>query len=150
MKLQVLAAVAMFGASMALSAKAADPAVPSPVLQVIRLKPGESKRIELALPFGGVDFRPAGKSGRDFMYVETLPKATGGSPTAKGNPIKQDEKKSFELSPGVRLTWVADRPEIDFRAGDAAKAGTTDIKVQYQAFGGGNFFGGYRVIVETK
>lgn len=147
MTYRVAAVLAAVGGVVAPPATGED--APSPILQVVRLKPGESKRVELALPFGGVGFRPGGASGRDFLYLETLPKAEGGARTAKGKPIEHDDKKAFDLT-GVRLAWVADRPEFEFRADEGAKAGTTDVKARYESFGGGSFTSGYRVVVEAK
>jgi hypothetical protein len=121
-----------------------------PLLQVVRLKPGESKRVELALPYGGVEFRPREKSGRDFLYLETIPKAEGGAQTAKGKSIEHDEKFVFELAPGVRLAWIRDRPEIELRAEPNAAEGTSDVKLRYESFGGGTYVSGFRVIVEAK
>ena len=97
MTYRVAAVLAAVGGVVAPPATGED--APSPILQVVRLKPGESKRVELALPFGGVGFRPGGASGRDFLYLETLPKAEGGARTAKGKPIEHDDKKAFDLGP---------------------------------------------------
>jgi hypothetical protein len=145
--------IAVVATLMGLASDAADgqeAKEPSPVLQVVRLKAGETRRVELALPFGGVEFRTGGRTGRDFLYLETLPKATGGAQTAKGTSIKHDDKYVFEVGPGVKVGWVEDRPEIEFRAEEGAKAGTRDVKLRYESFGGGTFVGGFRVIVEEK
>jgi hypothetical protein len=118
------------------------------LLHVVRLKPGEAKRVELALPYGVVGFKPSGASGRDLMSVEVLPAAKGAL-TAKGTPVKRAKRGLYRLAPGVELVWVADRPEIEFRAGKDAKAGAIDVRVRYESFGGGEFVGGFRVIVEA-
>ncbi len=150
MKCQVVLVFATILGLLTASASADDGQFTGPVLQVIRLKPGESKRIELALPFGRVQFRPGGASGRTFLYLETLPMAEGGVVPAKGKSINHDVNKVYELTTGVRLAWVADRPEIEVRADAGAKSGTTDVKLRYETFGGGTYVSGYRVVVESK
>jgi hypothetical protein len=131
-----------------MAAAAQEAKSPGVVLQVVRLKPGEAKRVELALPYGVVDFRPSGRSGRDFFSVAILPAAKGGL-TAKGEPVKADKKGLFRLPPAVELVWVEDRPEVEFRAGKDAKAGAIDVRVLYESFGGGDYVGGFRVVVEA-
>ena len=122
---------------------------PGLVLQVVRLKPGEAKRVELALPYEMTPIRPSGKSGRDSLFVNILLDARGGS-TAKGEPVKNDGKGVFRLPAGVELVWVEDRPEVEFRAGENAKHAATNVRLRYESFGGGDFVIGFRVVVETK
>jgi hypothetical protein len=122
---------------------------PGLLLQVVCLKPGEAKRVELALPYEMAPIRPSGKSGRDSLFVNILLDAKGGS-TAKGEPVKNEGKGVFRLPDGVELVWVEDRPEVEFRAGDSAKTTATNVRVRYESFAGGDFVIGFRVVVEAK
>ena len=122
---------------------------PGLVLQVVRLKPGEAKRVELALPYEMTPIRPSGKSGRDSLFVNILVDAKGSS-TATGESVKNDGKGVFRLPAGVELVWVDDRPEIAFRADENAKAVATNLRVRYASFGGGDSVIGFRVVVEAK
>jgi len=119
------------------------------LLQVVHLKPGESKRVELALPYEMAPIRPSGKSGRDSLFVNIVLDAKSSS-TAKGEPVKSVGNGIFRLPAGVELVWVEDRPEIEFRAEKSAKAAATNLRVRYQSFAGGDFVIGFRVVVEVK
>lgn len=58
------------------------------ILQVVRLKPGAARQVELALTDAPL-FRPAGKPGRDMLRVDVLPgapkKASLIAPESKDN-----------------------------------------------------------------
>jgi hypothetical protein len=122
---------------------------PRLLLQVIRLKPGEAKRVELALPYDGTAIRPSGKSGRDSLFVYVFwRQARDGA--VKEEPVKDDGKGVFRLPAGVEVVWVKDRAEVELRAGANARAVATDVRVVYQSFGGGPFVSPFRVIVEAR
>jgi hypothetical protein len=115
---------------------------PMPALQVIRVKAGEMKSVELALGKPGYEFRPKGKSGRDFLDVSVLT-TTGFE--VKETPVKVKDNSRYEVTPDLTVIWSKDKPELEFHA---MKKGTTDLKIVYRTFGGGDHVAGFRVIVE--
>src|SRR5262245_48868371 len=122
---------------------------PGLLLHVVRLRPGDSKRVELGLPYEAMSpIRPSGKSGRDSLFVNLVLDARSSS-TAKGKPVENDGKGVFRLPAGVELVWVENRPEIEFRAAPSAKAAATNLRGLYHSFAGGDFVIGFRVVVEV-
>lgn len=123
----------------------ADDRWPQPVLQVVRLKPGESRALELALPAG--EFRPWGKSGRDGLGVARFPR-----PGEKVEYVRPTEQGGYDLGDGLSVVWEKGRPGITVRAAKDAKPGTTDVRVTYTQFtvGSGEHLFGLRVVVEGK
>jgi hypothetical protein len=101
----------MIGCVSACVAAAQEPA--SPILQVIRLKPGESRFIELATDDG---FRPAAKSGRSTFVVHLLSTVKDGKPKpvfAEQPSAGEDFKAAaHKIADGVELRWHADKPGI--------------------------------------
>jgi len=120
---------------------------PQLVLQVVRLKPGETKAIELALP--DRDFRLAGRSGRDLFYVHLFPKPGG---NGEFTPVEHqgEETEPYHLAPGLELKWGQEQPGVELRAGKDAKAGTIDLRVTYASFAGGRHVAGFRVVIAAK
>ena len=115
---------------------------PMPALQVIRVKPGEMKSVELALGKPGYEFRPKSRSARDFLDVSLLT-TTGFE--VKETPVKVKDNSRYEVTPDLTVIWSKDKPELEFHA---MKKGTTDLKIVYRTFGGGDHVAGFRVIVE--
>ena len=118
-----------------------------PVLSVIRLKPGQSKSIEVAI--SRAEFRPANKSGRDFLEINTIAhdmeyKKTKVPPETDNNRFTG----RYLVTPELIVVWSKDKPELEFHAGKDAKKGGTDIQFYYRSFGGGTHAGGFRVVVE--
>jgi hypothetical protein len=116
-----------------------------PAFQVIRIKPGETKSVELALGKPGYEFRPQGRSGRDFLYVSVL---TQGATEVKETPLKVKDNSRYEVTPDFTVVWSTDKPEVEFHAAKEMKKGTTDLRIMYRTFGGGDHVAGFRVIVE--
>jgi hypothetical protein len=113
---------------------------PELILTVVRLKPGEAKKVELALPYN--DFRPGGQAGRDSLGVALLPR--------KGAAFEartEVGKKAFAVSPGLEVVWVEGRPEVEFRADRDARPGMIDLRVTYESFAGGAHVAGFRVVI---
>src|SRR5262245_49455009 len=122
---------------------------PAPLLlQIIRLKPGESRFIELAAADG---FRPAGKSGRSDLHVHLLSILENGKPKSvfpeKPRAGEEFKAASHKIADGVELRWSADKPGIELRADAAAAASTCDVRVTYWNFGGKGHVAGWRVVV---
>jgi hypothetical protein len=136
----------LIGSSTAGEAVAQEPA--PLLLQVIHLKPGESRFIELAF---GEGFRPAGQSGRSDLFVHLLSTLENGKP----KPVaaeKAVEGEHFKAAPhkiadGVELRWSANKPGIELRADTAAPASTCDVRVTYNNFGGKGHVAAWRVVV---
>ena len=133
--------------AVALLTPAADP---SPVLQVVRVKPGEMKSVELALGKSGINFRPKGVSGRDFLDLSVVTVVDG---VVKETEISKESKGSsftgrYLVTPDFTVVWSKDKPELEFHAGKDMKKGTTDLRIVYRSFGGGDFIAGFLVIVE--
>jgi hypothetical protein len=125
-------------------------AEPSPALQVVRLKPGEMKSVELALDKPGIQFRPKGVSGRDFLDVNVITVVDGG---IKETPVKKEVKDNhftgrYPVTDDFTVVWSKEKPELEFHAGKDMKKGTTDLRIVYRSFGGGDHVAGFRVIVE--
>jgi len=121
---------------------------PQLALQVVRLRPGETKVIEFALPGG--DFRLAGRSGRDLFYVHLFPKPGGNGEFV---PVEREgqETEPYPVAPGLELRWSQEKPGVDLRAAKGAKPGTIDLRVTYASFGaGGRHFAGLRVVIADK
>jgi hypothetical protein len=136
--LRSLAAVVLLSSSLS----AADP---SPVLQVVRLKPGEMKSVELALGKTGAEFRPKGRSGRDFLDLNVVTTIEGGG-GVKETPVRGDGR--YLVTPDFTVVWSQDKPELEFHAGKDMKKGTTDLRIVYRSFGSGEHVGGFRIVVE--
>ncbi len=118
---------------------------PQLVLQIVRLRPGETKFIELALP--GAEFRLAGRSGRDLLYVHLFPKPGG---NGEFTPVEHEgeETEPYHVAPGLELRWSREKPGVELRAGKDARSGTIDLRVTYASFaGGGSHFAGLRVVI---
>ena len=152
---QTTAVVSTIALSFALASSsfAAEQEVTKSLLQVIRLKAGEHRFIEVALPHG--EFRPAGKSGRSDFAVQLFP----GPPDGKFIPIVQDkptESEFFKATPyriaeGVTLRWSENKPGIELQASQNAPLGTQDIRVTYTNFGfEGPHAIGFRIIIESE
>jgi hypothetical protein len=107
------------------------------------VKPGETKSVELALGKPGYEFRPKGRSARDFLDVSVL---TQGVTEVKETPVKVKDNSRYEVTPDFTVVWSTDKPEVEFHAG--MKKGTTDLRIVYRSFGGGDHVAGFRVIVE--
>jgi hypothetical protein len=118
------------------------------LLQVIRLKPGESRFIELGIAGG---FRPAAKSGRSDLAVHLL------STLEDGNPKRVPAEKAvagehFKAAPhrireGVELLWSAEKPGIEIRVDPSAPAGACDVRISYYNFGSKEHAAAFQVIV---
>lgn len=120
---------------------------PKPVLQVIRLKQGESKTVELAL--SGAKFQPVSYTSRDSLELSVLPPEREGKPTIIPRESKDNRFTGrYLVSPDFTFVWSKEKPELEFQAGKDMKKGTTDLKIYYHSFGGGNHIIGFRVIVE--
>jgi hypothetical protein len=127
------------------------------LLQVIRLKPGETRAVELATADARDQgacgqFRPFGNH-RYSLGVEVLPGRLSGK---KPTPVKAESKEGrptgrYVVSADFVVVWAADRPAVEFQAGKAAGPSTTDLRL---AFDGirvpGEFVAGFRVVVETS
>jgi len=136
--LRSLAIVVLFASGVS----AADP-----ILQVVRVKPGEVKSVEVAIGKPGCEFRPHGKRGRDFLDLNALtPGATAFE--IKETPVKVKDNSRYEVTPDFTVVWSTDKPELEFHAGKEMKKGTTDLRIVYRSFGGGEHIGGFRMIVE--
>jgi hypothetical protein len=118
------------------------------LLQVVRLKPGESRFIELGVAGG---FRPAAKSGRSDLSVHLLSTLEDGKP----KPVvaeKATAGEHFKAAPhrireGVELRWSAEKPGIEFRVDPSAPAGACDVRVGYYNFGSKEHAAAFQVIV---
>jgi hypothetical protein len=124
---------------------------PSPVLQVVRVKPGEMKSVEMALGKPGAEFRPQGRHGRDGITVSGLMPVEGGG--IKETPVQGEVKENhftgrYLVTDDFTVVWSKEKPELEFHAGKDMKKGTTDLRIVYQSFGGGEHVAGFRVIVE--
>jgi hypothetical protein len=131
--------------AVALLAPAADP-----VHQVIRLKPGEMKSVELALGKPGIQFRSKGVSGRDFLDVNVITAVDGGiKETAIRGEVKGNHFTGrYLVTDDFIVVWSKEKPELEFHAGKEMKKGTTDLRIVYRSFGGGDHVAGFRVVVE--
>jgi hypothetical protein len=132
---------------------AADEAAPRLALQVVRLKPGESKFVEVALP--SEDFRPAGRSGRSDLAVDRFPAPGQGGAYVPVELRKTAGKEFWKAGPhrlanGVEVCWSEDRPGVLFRSGKAAQPGHHDIRVRYTNFGGKEHMLGFRVVISAE
>src|ERR1700723_2359006 len=98
--LRSLAVVVLFASS----ASAADPA-----LYVVRVKPGETKSVELALR--RQEFPPQGKLGRSFLDLSVL---TPGDNDVKEMPVKVKDNNRYDVTPDFTVVWSRDKPELEF------------------------------------
>jgi hypothetical protein len=131
-----------------LAAPCLSAADPSPILQVVRLKPGETKSVELALKL--VQFRPKGRSGRDFLDLNVTTVVNG---EIKETPVAGEVNGilftgRYLVTPDFTMVWSRDKPELEFHAGVDMKKGMTDLRIIYRSFGGGDHVAGFRIIVE--
>jgi hypothetical protein len=122
---------------------------PSPVLQVVRVKAGEMKSVEMALGKPGAEFRPQGRHGRDGITLSVLTAVEGGE--VKETQVKAEVKDNqftgrYLVTDDFTVVWSKEKPELEFHA--EMKKGTTDLRIVYQSFGGGDHVAGFRVIVE--
>src|SRR5262245_42516542 len=103
---------------------------PPLVLSVVRLKPGETRVIEFALP-GRLDFRPAGRSGRDHVVFSVL---ASPARAEREEPDQQERIKPPQEVPGLELRWDEVRSAVSFRAAKDAAAGAHDFRITYRSF----------------
>ena len=115
-----------------------------PMLQVVRVKPGEKKSVELALRRPGQEFPPQGKLGRSFLDLSVL---TPGDNDVKETPVKVKGNR-YDVTPDFTVVWSTDKPELEFHAGKDMKKSTTDLRIVYRRMGGGEHVAEFRVIVE--
>jgi hypothetical protein len=119
---------------------------PRPILHVVRLKPGETHPVELALPSGG--FPREAFSGRQYSRVRMMRKTE-----AEDDPDLpySDEEGGWKLRDGLHLVWEGDKPGVSFRAARDVKPGTVDLCLYFFIFaaGSGEHFIGFQVVVET-
>jgi hypothetical protein len=125
---------------LATGVSAADPA-----LYVVRVKPGETKSVELALRRPGQEFPPQGKLGRSFLDLSVL---TPGDNDVKETPVKVKDNNRYDVTPDFTVVWSTDKPELEFHAGRDMKKGATDLRIVYRRMGGGEHVAEFRVIVE--
>jgi len=122
-------------------------------LQVVPLKPGESKFIEIALPIE--EFRPAGRSGRSDLAVDRFPDAGKGGefePLKLGKAVGSEHFKAglYRVADGVNVNWSNDKPGVVFSASANAKPGQNTIRVRYQNFGGNEHAIGFRIVISAE
>jgi hypothetical protein len=118
------------------------------LLQVVRLKPGETRFIELGIAGG---FRPAAKSGRSDLAVHLLSTLEEGKP----KPVAAEKAvagEHFKAAPhrireGVELRWSAEKPGIEIRVDPSAPAGACDVRISYYNFGSKEHAAAFQVIV---
>ena len=115
-----------------------------PVLHVVRVKPGETKSVELALRKPGQEFPPQGKLARSFLELSVL----SGDTDVKETPVKVKDNHRYEVTPDFTVVWSTDKPELEFHAGKEMKKGTTDLRIVYRRMGAGDNVAEFRVIVE--
>lgn len=113
---------------------------PPLVLHVIRLKPGETRDLEMELPGG--PFRPGT---RDLAYVDTIPKPFSNEP---GMSVWLNGSGYFSVSPSVEMRWQ--KSGISVRASKDAAAVTQNLRFRYASFLTGEHVVGLRVVVESK
>jgi hypothetical protein len=123
---------------------------PSLALQVVRLKPGDSQFVEIALPVE--EFRPAGRSGRSSFWAERFPEqGKTGTFTAieRGKATGNDHWKAspYIVAESAELIWDNDRPGVVFRCGKDAKPASYTIRARYQNFGGKEHSIGFRFVI---
>lgn len=121
---------------------------PRPVLQVVRLKPGENIDFEMAVPVG--EFKLQGKSGRDWIIVNRLLKDKFEMVTFEN--VQPNDKGVFELGDGLSMAWGSDKPGVSLRTTKDAKPGTTDLRITYRQFtaGSGKNIMGVRVVIQAE
>jgi hypothetical protein len=117
---------------------------PRIVLQVIRLKAGDTRTLELALP--DHDFRFFGKSGRDLLSIEVILPWDSKEKPMPQSLLTQDGR--CMATKNLAVVWAGDRHGIALQAMKDAGPGTTDLKLTYHAFGGGPYVAGFRVVIE--
>jgi hypothetical protein len=125
---------------------------PARALVVVRLRPGDERYVEVALPVG--QFRPAGQSVRSMLSVSLFPEKPGGEfrPVPLGRPTGQEHFKAgpHRVAGGVDLRWSAGRPGVEFHADRDARAVTQDVRVTYSNFGGKDHAVDFRVVVAAE
>lgn len=126
---------------------------PMALLEVVRLKPAESRTIELALPYGKV--RSAEGSGRSDLTLYHYPARPGEA--AVLIPLgKAVDGGNFKAAPrtvaeGLTMRWCPDDPCLEIAAGPTAAPGTNDVLVTYANFGfEGTHHLGLRLVVLPK
>jgi hypothetical protein len=120
---------------------------PQPILQVVSLKPGETRMIDLAFPGG--DFPLRHPPSRQYLYAERIPPLDAGE---KPEPMHPDDTGACPLGDGVTLVWERERHGISFRAAPDAKPGSVEVRVSYFLFtaGTGELFTGFRVVIQGE
>jgi hypothetical protein len=119
---------------------------PQPMLVVVRLRPGQSRAVELAInwhiPIGG---------GRQSMSVLRLPKPEGYTLPASRGEWAAREGDIYDIGGGLSLVWEKDLPGITLRAAEDAKPGALDVAIEYTVFAPGSGLNllGFRVIIEA-
>ena len=125
---------------------------PQLILQVIRLKPGEGRDVELDLPSGRFMW------GRTDLHFRLLAKPADGAdlvfnkaePGERIEPVGAGDSLEYKLADGLSVIWQPARREIlSFRAGQGAAAGTTDLGVTHLLCLGNAHFVGFRVVVQV-
>lgn len=121
-------------------------AAEEPFVVVVRLKPGESKTVEVAPPNAkGADngtLNPIG-TGRDGATVSM------GREAGKLEDVKPTDKGVYS-SDGLDLIWPRGKPQIEFKAAKDAAPETRLVRCRYRAFGQGNYTIGFQVIIADK
>ena len=123
---------------------AAEPPPPM-LLTVIHIKPGESTPVELALP------QKSYGNGRDGMHFSILPRAADEKERAV-DPELIDGRFTgrHRLDEGLVAVWQSNKPGISvlFQASEDAEPRTVDLRMDYRAFGVGNFTHTWRIVID--
>lgn len=140
--IQVGLIATVIGLSASVGPVLADEEWPRTLLQVIRLKPGEEKTFELALPVGDVH----ANIGRDTLQVSRI---TKDGRNVKTEPVLRNAKGVYDLGGGLTVAWDQEKPGVSVGAAKGANSGTTDLQLDYRQFtiGTGQHLLGFRVIV---
>lgn len=130
-------------------AAGADPADPQTLLEVVRLHPGDVRRLELALP-DKLSVKSSGQPVRASFQAVLLP--NGGTVKSR-TPVKPAGAEGwsavrYDLGPGLWIYWLGEPYGIEIHVRESAKPDTTDLEIACQLSGPGKFSGGYRIVVE--
>jgi hypothetical protein len=149
MALGVAGAIALVAAH---AAAADDKRATQPLIEVLRLRPGEYQRVALALPPGLKHQFQGHNATRDRFEVTRLP---DGKDVKEPTPVKPTYREgkntgSYPVSRDVYVYWSAEPGQVRIGVESKAKPGTTvEVELRYQVFGVlAPFVAVYRVVVE--
>jgi hypothetical protein len=134
------------------AAAADDKPAPQPLIEVLRLRPGEYHQVNLALPASLKHEFIGHDATRDFLEVTRLP---DGKDVKEPTPVKPAYSEgrntgSYPVTRDVYVYWPAETGRVGIGVESKAEPGAAvEVELRYHVFGVLTpFVGVYRVVVE--